>query len=116
MSQQQVEIVELQMAAAQKAIDLRNALERLKSLPDFKKVIEEGYFTDESRRAVLFRSDPDALGEIEQKDVENIITSIGGLYQYFRKVYVMAQMAEKAISDDQETREELLTEDLVEEL
>jgi len=113
-NEQQLHQVEISLQNATKAIELGDALERLHKNSDFKKVILEDFFKEEASRAVMLKSDSNMLGEEQQITVDNIITSIGGLYQYFAKIYRIADMSIRALEANQQTREELLKEGLTE--
>lgn len=96
-------------------IDEADALTRLHKNKDFKMVITDAFFQDESKRAVLLRSDHEMQTPEKLAQVDNIITSIGGLFAFFNKVYTMGNMAKQSMAADQETRGELLAEQLDEE-
>lgn len=112
MQEQQLHQVEINMEAANVMIAEAKALSRLHDNKDFKTVILKGYFEAESRRAVLLRSDPEMQDPDKLRQVDNIITSIGGLFAFFNKVYTMGNMAEQSLQEDQLTREEILSEQL----
>jgi len=112
MSQSAIEEIELNIKEAKKMVDLGKALDRLHSNRDFKKVIGEGFFKDEAVRLVHLKSDPSMQSEEHQEAVAKQMDSIGGLVHYFRTVAHRAMLAEKAIEADEETREELLAEEL----
>jgi len=113
-NEQQLHQIEISLENAKKAIELGDSLERLHKNPDFKRIILDDFFKEEASRAVMLKSDPNMLGEEQQVTVDNIITSIGGLYQYFAKVYRLADMSVRALEANQQTREELLEEGLTE--
>ena len=113
-SEQQLQHIEISLENAKKAIDLATALQRLHENPDFKTVILDDFFKEEASHSVLLKSDASMSTDEKQKSVDIIITSIGGLYQYFGKVYRLGDMAIKAIAADQSTREEILEEQLSE--
>ena len=106
--------VEISIENAHKAIELAQALKRLHDNADFKAVILEDYFHEEAHRAVLLKSDAAMMTPEKKKMVKDVITSIGGLYNYFGKIYRMADMATRALEADQETRQELLEEEMSE--
>jgi len=114
-SEEQLNRIQISIENAKKAIELAQALQRLHDNPDFKAVILEDYFHEEAHRAVLLKSDGSMTEPEKQKTVDNVITSIGGLYNYFGKVYRMAEMSARAIEADQQTRQEILEEQLLEE-
>lgn len=110
--EEQLNKIEISLENAKKAIDLANALQRLHENPDFKTVILQDYFVDESSRAVRLKSDPEMATVEKQKNVDDIIISIGGLFRYFGKIYRLGDMSIRALEADQNTREEILEEQL----
>jgi len=93
---------------AKKVVDLSEALARLGSNRDFRKVIEEGYFEKEAVRLVHLKADPNMqTGEYQAKIVKDI-DAIGSLSQYFATIKQMASVASRALAADEETRTELL--------
>ena len=117
MSEQRTDLeqIEISIEEAKKLIDTADALSRLHKNKDFIKVIVEGYFKEESARAVLLRADPEMASDSLQKQVNDIITSIGGLHSYFHKTFGLAGMARESQKNDEVMREEILAEQLGEE-
>lgn len=111
-TEQSINAIEISMDNARKAIELAKALQRLHDNADFKAVILQDYFHEEAHRAVMLKSDPEMFTEEKQKAVDDVVTSIGGLYNYFGKIYRMADMALRSLEADQETHGELLQEQL----
>ncbi len=107
-----LEELEISIKQAKEVKDLGNALNRLYNNPDFKKVILTGYFEKEAVRLVHTKAN------IKYEDVtahENIIRqidAIGSLNKYLSDIINNAQLAEKNIEADEQTRDELLNEDL----
>ena len=110
----QLKQVEVSMENAKKAIDLAQALKRLHDNPDFQVVILEDYFHEEAHRAVLLKADQAMMTPEKQQMIDDVITSIGGLYNYFGKIYRMADMSARALEADQDTHQELLEEEMSE--
>ena len=108
----QLQQIEISLEDAQANVALAEKLNRLHKNKDFQDLIISGYFKDEASRAVLLKSDPEMCEDREQKQISDIITSIGGLRQYFHKVFRLGQMSEQSMEADKETRQELLAEDL----
>jgi len=113
-SENQLHQVEISIENAEKAIELAKALKRLHDNADFKTVILEDFFHEEAHRAVLLKADEAMAPPEKQKQVDDVITTIGGLYNYFGKIYQMANMSARALAAHQETREEILEEQLSE--
>lgn len=112
MSQHDLETIELSMKHAKKAIDSKVALERLTRNRDFKAIVLEGYFESEAVRLVLLKSDPNMQSDESQKEILKQIDAIGSLRQYLRNVMHMGDMAGKAMEDYEQSREEILQEEL----
>lgn len=108
----QLQQIEISLEDAQANVALAEKLNRLHKNKDFQELIIEGYFRDEASRAVLLKADPEMCEDREQKQLNDIITSIGGLRQYFHKVFRLGQMSEQSMEADKQTRQELLAEDL----
>lgn len=110
MSSIELQALDKSIKQAQKAIDLGDALERLKSNRDFKKIVSEGFFEQEAIRLVHLKSSPSMQSAESQKSIEQQMFSIGSLDQYFRMITVQAEMARKSIKFDEQVREELIEE------
>jgi len=104
--------VEVSIKEYEEAIALMEALDRLQTNKDFDLVITEGLFKEESARAVILRADPMMQSESEQKNVNDIITTIGGMWAYFSKIYGLGQRAKDNLASDETTKEELLAEQI----
>ena len=110
--QNKIEQIELNIKQAQSMVDLGASLERLRNNKDFKKVIIEGYFEREAIRLVHLKSDYNQQSDEAQKSIMDQMTAIGSLAQYFNMLRHQSMLAGKAIADDEQTREELLAEDV----
>jgi len=108
----QLHEIELHIDEARKQIAFAESLDRLRDNKDFVAVIEDGFFKDEAERVVALKADPNIQGENEQKQIDNIITSIGGLRQYLRTIGQLRNMAQSAIEAGEEARDEILIEEL----
>lgn len=112
MSREAIEQLELNIKDARKMVEMGKTIERLRSNADFKKVILERYMEEEAIRLVHLKSDPNMQDEESQKHIEKQMDAIGSLTQFFNMMLHQAYLAQKAIEDDEQTREELLQEDL----
>jgi len=111
----QLDSLQITIEQAEEAIAMADALKRLHKNKDFRSVIVDGYFKSEASRIVLLKADPEMQTPENQSDVNNIITSIGGLYGYFGKINALANMLVNQLANDEATREEILQEQLGEE-
>lgn len=110
MSSTELQYLENNIKQAQKLVDLGDALERLRSNRDFKKIVLEGYFEKEAIRLVHLRSDANMQNVDSQKAINVQIDSIGTLAQYFQTLSIQAQMAGRGMVADEQTRAELIAE------
>ena len=105
-----IQAVELNIKRAKELIDLGTALDHLRSNRDFKKVIIDGYFSDEAVRLVHLKGDPSMQGESSQTSIIKQMDSIASLYQYFFTIDMRASSAARSVESDEETLSELLAE------
>ena len=108
--QEDLNQIELDIDHAREAIDRADALKRLFANKDFKRIIENGYFVDEASRLVLVKADPEMDSPEAQVNIQRSIDAIGPLRVYFRAILQFGDMAQRAIIDDEQTRENILTE------
>lgn len=106
------ETLEINIKEAKEAISKSEALERLQSNKDFIEVITEGYFKEEASTLVLRKAVPAMVDKESQEAIIKAIDSIGYLRQYLLVVNHYGSMAKKALADDEQTREELLAEEV----
>ncbi len=105
-----IEMIELSIREAKKKVDMASSLEKLRINKDFDELITEGYFVHESSRLVLLKADPSMSSDNDQIIISKSIDAIGYFRQYLSAVRQLGSMASKAISDDEDTREEMLRE------
>ena len=110
--EQQLEQVEISLDNAKRLVAFGDAIERLEQNKDFQTVILEGYFKEEAARIVGLKADPHMMMPEQQEICDQIITSIGGLRQFFLAKKRMAESAAMAIEADEETHAELLQEQM----
>lgn len=108
----QVQQLENNIRESKKLVDMGEALDRLMSNRDFKKVILEGFFEKEAIRLVHLKGDINMQSAESQKSILTQIDAIATLNHYFQTVRFKAGMASKAIVSDEETRDELNQESL----
>lgn len=111
MSQEQIQAIEQNIREANKFVELGEALERLRTNKDFKKVISEGYFEREAIRLVHLKADPNMQSPDSQKSILAQIDAIGSLDQYFKAVFQQSSMARKAITSSEEMIDEIREEE-----
>lgn len=107
---QEIQAIEASMKHGQNLVDQGNALERLRSNKDFKKVVLEAYFEQEAIRLVQLKADPSMQSVEKQSSIIKQMDAIGAVAQYFQTLSYLALMARKAMAADEEMRDELLAE------
>ena len=112
MSEQDLQQIELSLEHAKLSIDNMKALNTLSHDKNFLKIITEGYFKEEASRLVLLKADNSMQTPEHQNTIDKSINAVGYFRQYLSTIYQLGQMAEKAIADDEATREELQAEEL----
>tara|TARA_B110000967_G_scaffold51926_1_gene53158 strand:+ start:4289 stop:4630 length:342 start_codon:yes stop_codon:yes gene_type:complete len=112
MSQQQINEIEFSIQQAQAFIKLGKCIERLEVNADFQELIADSYFKDEAIRLVHLKGDHTQQSDEAQKEIDNQMLAISGLSSYFRIVQMRAEMAVRAVTDDEDTLAELHAEAL----
>lgn len=102
--------IERNIQAAKPIAELADALDRLKTNRDFKKLILEGYFQQEAIRLVQLKADATFQSAERQRAILTQIDAIGALNQYFETVFFKANQARKAIAADEQSLIELAQE------
>lgn len=104
--------VEMSIDAAQALIKKKESFDRLIQNKDFQFLIEEEYFIQEPARIASARADPSMQNEATQKQLLSRLDAIGYLKQYLICTNVEGSQARVDMAAAQETRQELLNEDL----
>jgi len=109
MSQQQIEMVELSLEMATKAVATRDAILRLSKNRDFKKIIMDGFLYDDAARLAHLSSDAIISDEV-RASVMRDLNGCGALKRYLFTQTTKGNQAEDAISVDRDTLDELRNE------
>jgi hypothetical protein len=106
--------VETDITNVKKAIRRLELLEKLQSYPEWKELIEEGYFTQEASRVVKLRVDLGmrSAGEIQMGWLEDMLTGIGAFNQYLNFIEQSGRAAKDQLEQHQETHADLLKEQM----
>ena len=105
-----LEEVEIQIDVANKIRSLRDNCAKLMKNRAFKDVIEEGYFKEEAARLGMAKSAP--LTDEQQKNIDGMIIGIGALSNYLNMVMRRGAEMDAALGEHEQTREEILAEEL----
>lgn len=108
----QIEQIEMSVQEAQTKIDKSDALARLEKNKDFKFLFLDGFFKEDAIRSVMVLASPNAANEEQQKQIQERINLIGGLYNYLHYVHLEGEQSRNAMTAYEETRDELHAEKL----
>lgn len=94
------------------SIDLAAALERLEKNPDFKKVIETGFFKDFGHNLIMQRSFPEMRDAPAMMDANTRkLDSISEVNHYFRGVKAMGAQSVERLKEAQSLESKLAFEE-----
>jgi hypothetical protein len=108
-TQDQIDQIEKEIEDLKSATKEYEALQRLEQNPDFKLIIEKGYFLEDAARMLLLKDDP-SLNEDLRKHLQADMAGPGALKRYFFKITQVGMGVNEAIADAEETLEELRAE------
>lgn len=103
--------VEIQIEMATKIRKLRDNCVKLMATKEFKDVIEEGYFKEEAARLVMAKSSN--LTSEQKILIDNMQYGIGALSNWFESVMRRGAEMDQAIGEHEQTREEILREEVL---
>jgi hypothetical protein len=109
---EELEKIEMSIEQAKVSIARKDCLVRLQQNSDFRELIERGFMESHAVRQVMLKAHPSLQNETQQKLLDNQITAIGNFKQFLIGVYTEGMNAMQALHEDENTREELLREDL----
>ena len=112
MSNKYIKELEANIEQAKDSIELGLSLERLFSNRDFKRVVLNGYFKDEAVRLVHLKGALEYQSSDTQKDIISKIDAISKFSIYLANIVNNAELANKTVILDEETRNEIISEDL----
>lgn len=92
-------------------VEQAEALKRLQQSRDFKKVIVEGYLNNLAVKLVHLKGHPSSKDQAEQQSIMAQLDAIGHFNQYLNQITAAAEQAKKVMDADEQTREELLSQD-----
>ena len=105
-----LEQVEIQIEMAGKLRALRDNCVKLTDSEPWKDIIGEGYFKEEAARLVMAKSSH--LTPEQMQLIDNMQYGIGALANYIESVMRRGAEMDQAIGEHEETREEILAEEV----
>lgn len=113
MSQHQINALERQREDAKAAIKRRDAILRLRNVPEFREYILEGFAERECARYLRESTDP-ALSERHRADALATAQAAGHLIRFLNTVVQMGNQAEDNMADLEEAIEDVRASDVAE--
>lgn len=100
--------IEVTVQEAEAAVKLGEALQRLQSNRDFKKIVIEGYFEKEAIRLVHSLNDPNVMHNASIKEAHTMdMHAISCLRQYFHGIRQKAEAMEVTLADSRQELERI---------
>ncbi len=109
----QLDQVEISIKQAKEKISYMKSLEKLAKNKDFKNLIDTGYLEKEAIRLVHLKADFNMASEDNQKYINDAINAVGFFRNYLSTVFQQGEHAKQALVSHEETREEILSDDLI---
>jgi hypothetical protein len=101
---QDIETIELSLAHAKAMVSSKEAVLKLTSNREFKKVVLDGYFKEEASRLVLLSADPSV--EKHRGEIMLSIQGISSFNNYLQRIVRMGEIAEQEVRDFEESLDE----------
>ena len=105
-----LEQVEIQIDMAHKLRKMRDNCVKLTASEAWKDIIDTGYFKEEAARLVMAKSSN--LTPEQMQLIDNMQYGIGALANYIESVMRRGAEMDQAINEHEETREEILAEEI----
>jgi hypothetical protein len=105
-----LEQVEIQIDMAHKLRKMRDNCVKLTASEAWKDIIDTGYFKEEAARLVMAKSSN--LTPEQMQLIDNMQYGIGALANYIESVMRRGAEMDQALSEHEETREEILAEEI----
>ena len=105
-----LEQVEIQIDMAHKLRKMRDNCVKLTASEAWKDIIDTGYFKEEAARLVMAKSSN--LTPEQMQLIDNMQYGIGALANYIESVMRRGAEMDQAIGEHEETREEILAEEI----
>jgi hypothetical protein len=105
-----LEQVDIQIELANRLRKMRDTCVKLTSSEPFRDVITEGYFKEEAARLVMAKSA--SLNPEQIQIIDNMQYGIGALANFIESVMRRGAEMDQAVGEHEQTREEILAEEV----
>jgi len=92
-------MIEMTKESAQKVVKKRDDLLKLQENPIFKEIFIEGYFRDEAARIAQAIVNPEMMDDIDQRELEGQMRSIGHIQNYMLTIRQAGNAMEARIKE-----------------
>jgi hypothetical protein len=106
----QVEEIDIQIDEANKLRRLRDVCVQFTESANYKEIVKQGYFVNEASRLVMLKGAD--LDDRQQETIDKMINGISCFHNYLNEILRQGTAMDQAIKADEETREQLLAEEL----
>jgi len=105
-NQQDLNEINVEVDTAKKMIARSDALRRLESNPDWKLIVDDGYFRDYAVSRVMLRSNDNLPQDVRDKLISDI-DGIGAFRKFLDTVMINGEHAASGLEDAIATRDEI---------
>ena len=103
-----IETIELSITEAKRLVEKKDNIEKLMRNREFRKIFEDGYFTEEAARLVAVSADPQMAEQ--RDDIFLQIQAISKVKQYLRHSVMIGHIAERDLAEQTEVLDEMRSE------
>lgn len=109
--EQQLEQLQISKEQAERSVKLLDALNRLRSNPDFQFLIVDTYFKEEASRLVMLKADASFQSEERKSLLADSMAGISSLNMFFNSITQMGQLSRDSLTEYENAAEEILAEE-----
>ena len=106
-NEQELERIEVHISLVKEAIDKAEKLDVLYKMPEFEELITKGFMIDEPARIAAIITDPNLLGDTDQRELLGALKAVGYLGDYLRNIIKRGLQMKQALAQAEEAQTEL---------
>lgn len=101
-TEEEIEQVQVHIDQVKEAIDLADKLQVLENIPEFQDLIIDGFMKGEPARIATIITDPNLLGEEDQRELLGALKAVGYLGDYLRNIFKRGVQMKAALAQAEE--------------
>lgn len=105
--EQEIERVEVHISLVKEAIAIADKLDVLNRVPEFEEIIIQGFMENEPARIAGIITDPNLLGDEDQRELLGAIKAVGYLGDYLRNIEKRGAQMRQALSQAEDYQTDL---------